>query len=379
MNSFNVPKNFVIPGRELKEISSGFLMYNSVLLTGVSGIGKTALANYIQFANPFNFKEINYFNGAEFDFYFNESKILTLNQNQPHGSGKLIIIDDFNQIFKDSIRQRVVQIALQERKNKVKFLITTRPDFVDDTLLNNSFHVNLEGWSKSQIITYLKDSFQQQTVSQKFINEFNVLASNFENNPSLIEFATALIKREKIKPSDLLFQLNNNLEYRNNLLDRSTETLIILPDPPKLITDISLINTSILEIVNRNPQMIYQMSSRQFEEFVAELFEKEGYRVSLTKATRDGGKDLLIVEERRIGNFIIYVECKNYSMSNPVGVRLVRELYGAVMADRVTAGVLVTSSYFSSPAVEFKEQVKSQLSLLDYYDLKKWISEINDK
>lgn len=43
------------------------------------------------------------------------------------------------------------------------------------------------------------------------------------------------------------------------------------------------------------------------------------------------------------------------------------------MADKATAGVLVTSSYFSKPALEFEEKVKSQLSLHDYYDLKKWI------
>lgn len=153
------------------------------------------------------------------------------------------------------------------------------------------------------------------------------------------------------------------------------ESEIILPETPQIITDIRLINTSIIDKINRNPNIIYQMGSRHFEELVAELFDKEGYKVTLTQATRDGGKDLLIIEQKRIGNFIIYVECKNYSMNNPVGVRLVRELYGTVMADNATAGVLVTSSYFSNPAVEFKEQVKSQLSLIDFYDLKKWIDE----
>ena len=117
------------------------------------------------------------------------------------------------------------------------------------------------------------------------------------------------------------------------------------------------------------------MSSRQFEEVVAELFDKEGYQVTITQATRDGGKDLIILEQKRIGNFIIYVECKNYGTSYPIGVRIVRELYGAVTADRATAGVLVTSSYFSTPAKKFTEKVKSQLSLIDYNDLKKWIDE----
>jgi len=50
-----------------------------------------------------------------------------------------------------------------------------------------------------------------------------------------------------------------------------------------------------------------------------------------------------------------------------------------VAADRATAGVLVTSSYFSDEAKQFTEQVKSQMSLLEYADLTKWVNEIAEK
>jgi hypothetical protein len=57
-------------------------------------------------------------------------------------------------------------------------------------------------------------------------------------------------------------------------------------------------------------------------------------------------------------------------------VKLVRELYGTVTADRATAGLLVTTSYFSRQAIEFVENIPHQLSLKDYMDLKQWIDDI---
>jgi restriction system protein len=51
----------------------------------------------------------------------------------------------------------------------------------------------------------------------------------------------------------------------------------------------------------------------------------------------------------------------------------VRELYGTISADRATAGLLVTTSYFSKAATDFVENVRNQLSLKGYLELRKWI------
>lgn len=119
--------------------------------------------------------------------------------------------------------------------------------------------------------------------------------------------------------------------------------------------------------------MIYQCSPRQFEELVCELFEKKGYKVHLTNQTKDGGKDIIIIDNSILGSFLIYVECKKYAPHRPVGLNFVREFYGTINADRATAGLIITSSYFSKPAKEFVESKKHQMSLMDYVQL---ISEI---
>ena len=63
--------------------------------------------------------------------------------------------------------------------------------------------------------------------------------------------------------------------------------------------------------------------------------------MELTKQTRDGGKDLIILNNSSLGDFVIYAECKKRAPKYPVNVGFVRELYGTVNADNATAGIMV--------------------------------------
>jgi hypothetical protein len=46
----------------------------------------------------------------------------------------------------------------------------------------------------------------------------------------------------------------------------------------------------------KHSEVLLQMASREFEELVAELWKRFGYEVELTKATRDGGYDVVAVK-----------------------------------------------------------------------------------
>jgi restriction endonuclease Mrr len=56
-------------------------------------------------------------------------------------------------------------------------------------------------------------------------------------------------------------------------------------------------------------------------------------------------------------------------------VELIRSLYGTVIGEKATHGILATTSYFSREAGEFARRVKYQLSLRDYNDLRSWFEE----
>lgn len=145
--------------------------------------------------------------------------------------------------------------------------------------------------------------------------------------------------------------------------------LIREAERPEIITDLRLVNQRILDRISRRPEAVRQLSPRQFEFLVAELFEERGYEVELTQQTRDGGKDLIIMNRNDVGNFMIYAECKHLAPYRPVGVSVVSELYGRINLDRATARMVVTSSYFSPDAKVCQSKIEHQMSLIDFHKI----------
>ena len=148
---------------------------------------------------------------------------------------------------------------------------------------------------------------------------------------------------------------------------------ISLSQQDELKNDINVVTHSLVDKVALRPEILQEITPRQFEELVCELFERKGYNVQLTKQTRDGGKDLIVLNNSMLGDLVIYAECKKKAPKHPVNVGLVRQLYGTVEADRVTAGIMVTNSYFSKDARRFQQTIKSRMNLIDYSELMKQI------
>lgn len=115
-----------------------------------------------------------------------------------------------------------------------------------------------------------------------------------------------------------------------------------------------------------------ELGPRQFEELVAELFQDMGYEVRLTPRTRDGGRDVIAFFKDAAGTLLTLIECKRFAPHRPVGVGIVRELYGVVEAERASRGVVATTSFFTKDAEAFQERIKYRLSLADYQSLADW-------
>jgi restriction system protein len=93
----------------------------------------------------------------------------------------------------------------------------------------------------------------------------------------------------------------------------------------------------------------------EFEHLIRELFEKEfsagGGEVKVTQASRDGGVDAIAFDPDPIRGGKIVIQAKRYT--NTVDVSAVRDLYGTVMAEGATKGILVTTSGFGPDAHRF--------------------------
>ena len=134
-----------------------------------------------------------------------------------------------------------------------------------------------------------------------------------------------------------------------------------------------LANDALVERLRRQPDSIYELPPWKLEELVADLLADLGYEVGLTQTTRDGGKDILAQMTTPHGKLLCLVEAKKHRADRPVGVELVRQLYGTLIDADATSAMLVTTSYFSSDARTFQQRHRYKLALRDYGNVVQWI------
>ncbi len=96
---------------------------------------------------------------------------------------------------------------------------------------------------------------------------------------------------------------------------------------------------------------------QDFENLIREIFEQEfntnGGEVKITQASRDGGVDAVAFDPDPIRGGKIVIQAKRYT--NVVGVSAVRDLYGTVMNEGATKGILVTTSNYGNDAYSFAQ------------------------
>lgn len=137
-----------------------------------------------------------------------------------------------------------------------------------------------------------------------------------------------------------------------------------------LIQSVKLVSGELLRHVAKRPDLLFQLEPRQFEEFAAELFQRQGFEVTLTQQTRDGGKDLYLAKSDSLGSFRFAVECKRHAPDNPVRVDVIRSLQGVVSREMLTAGIVLTTSHFTRDAIEEARQTRYRMSLRDFTALR---------
>lgn len=104
-----------------------------------------------------------------------------------------------------------------------------------------------------------------------------------------------------------------------------------------------------------NSTNLASMDWEDFEHLVRELFEKEfqqsGGEVKVTQASKDGGVDAIAFDPDPIRGGKIVIQAKRYT--NTVSVSAVRDLYGTVMNEGATKGILVSTANYGPDAYEF--------------------------
>jgi hypothetical protein len=196
---------------------------------------------------------------------------------------------------------------------------------------------------------------------QKYLEQVVRLS---QGNPLAISTLSKLLESGRREDFERLLQGN-----LYDLSERASQDQIVTVVKPTIV----MANEAILHQLKKQPQAIFELSSRKFEEVLAEILTDMGWEVELTSATRDGGKDILAYQKTELGKLLCLVEAKRYREDRKVGVDLVRSLYGTLCDYQASSAMMVTTSSFSADAQAFQQKHQYQLALRDYVDLARWI------
>lgn len=360
-----IRETFVGRERELQLLRDSLLAEQPkvAVISGIRGIGKTALG-YV-------FSEIH-----EKDFPGGISR-LHANGMEPlenlasssfvdPAKRSLVIIDDVNQRPSEVVNSELTNI--RKLLPKAGFILTTS---ADPSFIGADNIIHLGGLSHEQMLGMIEKRAalsDQSTIPSQLIDllDGHALAG---------QIAAAAIKEQGLTPRQLLQRLHNFTA--SGIYDASGHPLQDGKPKKQIIADVTTVSDTFLKRLHENPKLLYELSPRGFEEVVAEILHKLGYDITLTPASRDGGKDIYAARKSDLGSFLYIVECKRYALDNTIGVGLIRQLNGVVEAEKATAGILVTTSFFSKDAKEFQATIANRMSLKDYLGIQEWLAKLS--
>ena len=103
----------------------------------------------------------------------------------------------------------------------------------------------------------------------------------------------------------------------------------------------------------------FSMEPREFEDAVAKIFRKLGYKVAQTPYVGDGGKDAVAWKDGR--KYVI--ECKRYGSSSATGRRDIQILLAAKNDEGADGAIFVTTGRLTAPALAYVRE-----NGIEYYD-----------
>ncbi len=103
----------------------------------------------------------------------------------------------------------------------------------------------------------------------------------------------------------------------------------------------------IIKLIERDPNAIFQIDPRRWEEIIAAAYEQAGFdEVTLTHRSGDYGRDVIAVK-KGLGEVRVIDQVKAYKHGHLVTANDVRALMGVLQTDGASKGFLTTTSDFA--------------------------------
>jgi restriction endonuclease Mrr len=197
-----------------------------------------------------------------------------------------------------------------------------------------------------------------------------ILTNDANDEYRAIEVVASIenIREARIQLNDKITSLIKINNYQDELYQ--DENPLEIPKKNIIITDI---NEEVKKYFKKYPEKMHELTSRKFEELIASILEDMDLDVQLTKATRDGGRDIIATMKNALTSMLIFVECKKYSPDFKVDVSVIREVAGVHTFRKPEKSIIVTTSTFTKDAIEEAKLLNGKMELKDYEKLKEWL------
>jgi restriction system protein len=122
------------------------------------------------------------------------------------------------------------------------------------------------------------------------------------------------------------------------------------------LADISLPLSEVRQYLQARKDKVFDLNPRVFEELVGSVFKDHGWEVRVTAYSGDDGVDAIL--KSSCGHRTVGVQVRKHKNGKKVEAEQIRSLAGALILNRCTEGVFVTTSSYRKGAVKTADKYK---------------------
>lgn len=361
-----IDPNFTGRSFEIEWLRNHFLRgasrYQPIIISGPSGVGKTSLVqNFVASSRISSIPLWLDLSTGGNPYELLDIFLKELYDNRPKRDF-LAVIDGAEFISDEKIRSTISSIFNIKATRGLIFISRNSPK------VERADFLELQPFAHRDSLELINKLLNNEITPETL----ELLISQSQGNPFALKLLNELLSSGN--PKDLSNILSGKVYDLNDKFE-IPESEIITSIRPSIISA----NDYVIAKLRKQPESIFSLEPRKFEELLAELLTDMGWDVELTKATRDGGKDILAYLDTDLGKILCLVEAKRYRSDRTVGVDLVRNLFGTLCDHQANSAMLITTSSFSQDAIQFQQRHKYQLNLRDYGDVVKWIQNYKNR
>lgn len=246
-------------------------------------------------------------------------------------------------------------------------------DYILNDTIKNPFEDIEETSSENQQVRHIGDRYsygsenRSRWLLENFTERINKLKTSIYSRLNNVLTESEKIKLEN-RINNELYNIKLDLQSKpDTFFDEVRETIQLVENEYKSAIKAHAEIEKTRKTMTQKVEDLLELTPREFEEYVGELFSHLGYTVEVTQYSNDKGIDIVMYKD----DIKYGVQCKRYK--GTVGSPDIQTFIGALSHSRADKGFFVTTGMFSFEAE--KMAVQHPIQLVNRVDLAKLILE----